>query len=296
MLLRGRAQLLGDIPAIMACPSVPCTESEEDPKGRKDIIGWFEGLAAKARAAGSPLFRVQAFSRFVPGLSRNFVILLDPRHVKDLLSVPRFGQFAKGSSYDRASPLIGAGLLSSPDSEGWRAQRKAANGGFKPAMMRKAVGHAMDTVLALCSRWDAAPAAASGDAGRGAGSGGAGAKGGRADGGGAGGGAGVAPSGRGSYTASVYDEMLRLTVDVLGKVAFSHDFGKRREPFNSTPMGVNSSSSGSPHVRPMGVHRTCGEPLAKSRKIPTRKMLPLLFVIRERGVPDPRVGPRLLRV
>ena len=32
------------------------------------------------------------------------------------------------------------------------------------------------------------------------------------------------------------------------------------EPFNSTPMAVNSSSSGSPHVRPMGVRRTCGEP------------------------------------
>ena len=31
------------------------------------------------------------------------------------------------------------------------------------------------------------------------------------------------------------------------------------QPFNSTPMGVNSISSGSPHVRPMGVHCTCGE-------------------------------------
>ncbi len=26
------------------------------------------------------------------------------------------------------------------------------------------------------------------------------------------------------------------------------------------PMGVNSTSFGSPRVRPMGVHRTCGEP------------------------------------
>ena len=36
--------------------------------------------------------------------------------------------------------------------------------------------------------------------------------------------------------------------------------GTSREPFNSTPMAVNSISSGSPHVRRMGVHRTCGEP------------------------------------
>ena len=32
------------------------------------------------------------------------------------------------------------------------------------------------------------------------------------------------------------------------------------EPFNFNPMVVNPISSGSPHVRPMGVHRTCGEP------------------------------------
>ena len=36
----------------------------------------------------------------------------------------------------------------------------------------------------------------------------------------------------------------------------------RRAPFNSTPMGVNSISSGSPHVRctPMWALSTCGEP------------------------------------
>ena len=49
-------------------------------------------------------------------------------------------------------------------------------------------------------------------------------------------------------------------------------------PFNSTPMAVNSSSVGSPHVRPTGVRRTCGEPNEKSRKIPTRNLLPLFFV------------------
>ena len=36
--------------------------------------------------------------------------------------------------------------------------------------------------------------------------------------------------------------------------------GTRREPFNPTPMGVNPTSFGSPHVRPTGVRRTCGEP------------------------------------
>ena len=42
----------------------------------------------------------------------------------------------------------------------------------------------------------------------------------------------------------------------------------RREPFNVTPIEVNSISFGPPHVRPMGVHRTCVGP-TQSRKIPT---------------------------
>ena len=49
---------------------------------------------------------------------------------------------------------------------------------------------------------------------------------------------------------------------VMGEVEGVRDAerGTRHEPFNSTPMGVNPISPGSPHVRPVGVHRTCGEP------------------------------------
>ena len=45
-----------------------------------------------------------------------------------------------------------------------------------------------------------------------------------------------------------------------------------RRPFNSTPMAVDSIPFSPPrtYVRPMGVHRTCGE-LNEIRKIPTRK-------------------------
>ena len=45
----------------------------------------------------------------------------------------------------------------------------------------------------------------------------------------------------------------------------------RREPFDSTPMAVNSISFGSPHERPMGVHRTCGEPNEIKGKFPPEK-------------------------
>jgi len=53
--------------------------------------------------------------------------------------------------------------------------------------------------------------------------------------------------------------------------------GTRLEPFNSTPMGVNSISCGSPHVCPMG--RTCGEP-NEIKKNTHRKTSPLLSVSR----------------
>ena len=46
-------------------------------------------------------------------------------------------------------------------------------------------------------------------------------------------------------------------------------------------MGVNSISFGSPHARAMG--RTCGEP-NKSRKIPTRNMLPLFPMTNDQAV------------
>ena len=54
--------------------------------------------------------------------------------------------------------------------------------------------------------------------------------------------------------------------------------GTRREPFNSTPMGVNSIFFGPPHVRCTPVGRTCGEP-NEIKKIPTRKMLRLFFFV-----------------
>ena len=47
----------------------------------------------------------------------------------------------------------------------------------------------------------------------------------------------------------------------------------RVEPFNYTPMAVNSISSGSPHVRPIG--RTCGEP-DEIKKNTHPKISPLL--------------------
>ena len=58
------------------------------------------------------------------------------------------------------------------------------------------------------------------------------------------------------------------------------------EPFNFTPMGVNSISSGSPRVRPMG--RTCGEPDEIKKNTHPKNFTALFRVQARDGVkPDP---------
>ena len=56
----------------------------------------------------------------------------------------------------------------------------------------------------------------------------------------------------------------------------------RPEPFNFTPVGVNPISPGSPHVRPMGVHRTCGEPDEIKKNTHPKNVTALFRVIRPR--------------
>jgi len=67
-------------------------------------------------------------------------------------------------------------------------------------------------------------------------------------------------------------------------LAFFNETAERRqrfaavEPFTFTPTGVDSISSGSPHVRPTG--RTCGKPNEiKEKTHPKTLMIPLFFVI-----------------
>ena len=77
-----------------------------------------------------------------------------------------------------------------------------------------------------------------------------------------------------SATASATPKRRRTDKEGGGKAGSGSDLGKApmsklalqtglctpHEPFNSTPVAANSIPSGSPHVRPMRVYRTCGEP------------------------------------
>ena len=69
--------------------------------------------------------------------------------------------------------------------------------------------------------------------------------------------------------------------------------GTRREAFNSTPMAVNSISSGSPHVRPMG--RTCGEPDEIKKNTRPKHITALVRAQVRDGGAHGEDGPRVCR-
>jgi cytochrome P450 len=169
---------LGQAMFMVAQPKVPGTKEP-------DVLGGLKGLMNDKRHKDEGLV---VFSTFHPyfAFSKQNVFLWDIKLVKELLSKERFGDFYKGAAYDSSHPLIGDGLLSTPDSETWRNQRKIAQTGFKTNILETAVVQTRVVCKELFSRWDVI-----------------------ADGG---------------EPFELYDEMLKVTIDALGKVAFSFDF------------------------------------------------------------------------
>jgi hypothetical protein len=151
--------------------------------GKPDTQALFKTQAQLALDSGHGLFRIALF-RYVPFLSREWVVVADWELAKELLSQGSFGKFDKGSMYKLASPLIGHGLLAQPDGAEWKQTRRMVSPGFHPRMLRLAVAVAVETTAAMCERWDR-------------------------NGGGGG-------DGTSCFQSNLPDEMLRLTIDVLG--------------------------------------------------------------------------------
>ena len=153
---------------------------------RPDVMGMFAAWRDASAAGGHGCFRLWAFHPLFFA-AKVLCVLHDPPLVKALLSRKQYGTWAKGSSYVLAAPLIGRrALLAAPDGALWHRQRRLANAGFRLSVLRHTNANVKHYARRLAARWDAA--AARGDA------------------------------------VNVGDDMLKLTIDVLGKTAFSYDF------------------------------------------------------------------------
>eukprot|EP01065_Artemidia_motanka_P032781 TRINITY_DN39767_c0_g1_i1.p1 TRINITY_DN39767_c0_g1~~TRINITY_DN39767_c0_g1_i1.p1 ORF type:complete len:571 (+),score=151.74 TRINITY_DN39767_c0_g1_i1:53-1765(+) len=130
------------------------------------------------------LFKLWAGHPYMP-LSTIAVVIFDPELVKELLSAQHFGDCRKGTPYDVSAPLIGKhSILALGDGEEWRFLRKLVKSGFHQDVIKNAVPITAGVVDTLSRRWDE----------------------------------------EGAVTVDSVEETLKVTMDVFGKVAMSHDF------------------------------------------------------------------------
>ncbi len=178
----------GDLFTIIDLPKVPFTR-------RPDTIEFWERVAQVILDSGEGMFRMDLLP-WVPYLNRSLVFICDYTIAKQLLSNDYYGKLQKGSSYTLAKPLIGNGILSSPDGKKWKDMRKLSNGGFRPSILRASVKNTIGSVSLMMKRWDKLIVGKSKKS----------------------------KNSDMSLKTSLYEEMLCLTIDVLGKTAFSYDF------------------------------------------------------------------------
>ena len=180
--------LFGHVWAIIVGEPVPHTM-------RPDVMGMFSAWRDASARGDHGCFRLWAFHPLFFA-AKVLCVLHDPALVKELLSRKQYGAWAKGSSYKLAAPLIGShALLAAPDGALWHRQRRLANAGFRLAVLRQTNDNVRHYATRLAQRWDR-HAEARVPAG------------------------GVGTPG----PVNVGDDMLKLTIDVLGRTAFRYDF------------------------------------------------------------------------
>ncbi|GBG33335.1 Cytochrome P450 4V2 [Hondaea fermentalgiana] len=129
-------------------------------------------------------------ARNVPNVACT-VVVHGADEVRELLSKKNLDKFLKGEAYKVSKPLIGRSVLATSGPE-WHDQRLILEHGFHDDLLRNALGAATESVQQFVDKLQ-----------------------------------GVADAGT-TFEAS--EETLKLTMDVLGKFAFSYDFGSVRAP------------------------------------------------------------------
>jgi cytochrome P450 len=122
-------------------------------------------------------------------LKKGMVMVYDPNVVKFILSLKGHQLFNKGKIYSIAECLVGKGVMSA-DGPVWHKQRKLIEKGFRLKTLELAVDATQHTMRDLYPLWDKACET--------------------------------------SGTIDVLGDMLKVTMDVLGHVAFSYSFGSVR--------------------------------------------------------------------
>eukprot|EP00746_Dinoflagellata_sp_MGD_P018341 gnl/MRDRNA2_/MRDRNA2_14252_c0_seq1.p1 gnl/MRDRNA2_/MRDRNA2_14252_c0~~gnl/MRDRNA2_/MRDRNA2_14252_c0_seq1.p1 ORF type:complete len:529 (-),score=82.19 gnl/MRDRNA2_/MRDRNA2_14252_c0_seq1:18-1604(-) len=154
----------------------------------RHVFPYFMNNSEKFKEHG--VFCLRVGSPFFP-LSRVAITVCDLDIFKQVLHQKSFGKFRKGDSYRTAKTLIGTGLLSADDGADWRLMRDLTSMGVRLPVLEGAVKTVARVTNDMMDRW-------------------------RQE---------LNSSSNGPMGLDVYEESLRLTMDVLGEVAFSYDFG-----------------------------------------------------------------------
>ena len=113
-----------------------------------------------------------------------FVVIFGNDKVKELLSSKAMSHLSKGFGYEVCASLIGDSVLST-SGEVWHTQRKVMEKGFTDEMMSKAMPRIVQTVSEMAEKWEEQFLHA---------------------------------------PVIVHEEMLKLTMDVLGRSVLNYDF------------------------------------------------------------------------
>ena len=122
--------------------------------------------------------------RLIPFNTICFLTIFGNDKVKEILSSKSMSKLSKGTAYEISHSLIGDSVLST-SGKAWHAQRKVIEKGFTDEMMNKAVPRIARTVHEMLEKWERTSL---------------------------------------GEPVKVHEEMLKLTMDVLGRSVLNYDF------------------------------------------------------------------------
>jgi len=160
------------------------------------------------------LFRMFALNSSIPCNVLGVIIPNDITIVREILSHKSMQDFNKGFAYKVAHQLIGDSILST-SREAWAPQRPIVERGFAHDIVGKSVPKILQTANELADKWERKARASGNEA-----------------------------------VQDVREDMLRLTMDVIGRAAFGFDFNSTTsdvaplyEPFMTILYGLERRSN-----------------------------------------------------